>query len=123
MKDASKIVPNKGKGPVTVTGRISLGIDLAAIAKAVNAAKTPHRKQSPPGATLVLFAKLDAKSAAAITKALAAVKGIDAKGSKADIKKGEISVKITGTGKNKVTVSGILTAMKDAGVEASLTKS
>ena len=120
MEKSSKIVPNKGKGPVTVTGIVASDADLGATAKAVNGAKTPHRSQSPPGFALVVYAKLDKKSAEAATKALGKVKGVDAKGSKADAKKGQVSVKIAG--KEKVTITDVLGALKDAGIKGSLTK-
>ena len=48
------------------------------------------------------------------------VDGVDVKNSKADTKKGHISVKIAG--KEKVTVANVLAALKDVGIEASLTK-
>jgi len=120
VEESSKIVPNKGEGPVTVTGILAKKADLAETVKAVNGAKTPHKSQSPPGLALVLFAELDNESADAATKVLGKVKGVDAKGSKADAKKGEISVRIAG--KEKVTVADVLTALKDAGVNASLAK-
>ena len=120
MEKSSNIVPNGGKGPVTVTGIIAVDADLGATGKAINGANTPHKSQAPPGLALVVFAELDEKSAEAATKALGKVKGVDAKQSKADAKKGQISVSIAG--KEKVTVAGILAALKDAGVKASLTK-
>ncbi len=120
MEKSSKIVPNEGKGPVTLTGIIAVDADLGATGKAINGANTPHKSQAPPGLALVVFAKLDKKSAEAATKALGKVKGVDSKQSKADAKKGQISVSIAG--KEKVTVAGILAALKDAGVKASLTE-
>ncbi len=103
-----------------VTGTLAKNADLGAIAKVVNGTTTPHRAKSAPGLALVLFAKLDKKSAEASTKALGKVKGVDAKKSKADAKKGHISVKIAG--KEKVTVANVLAALKDVGIKASLTK-
>ncbi len=103
-----------------MTGTIAAGADLGAAAKIVNGAMTPHRSQSPPGFALVVFAKLDEKGADVATKALGNVKGVDAGASKADAKKNQISVKIAGT--DKVTIADILTALKDAGVNASLAK-
>ncbi len=95
---------------------------MAAIAKAVNAAKTPHKDKSAPGLALVVFAKgLDKETAQAARKALRGVKGVDGKGSRANAKTGAISAKITG--KEKVTVANILAALKEAGIEASATNS
>ncbi len=95
---------------------------MAAIAKAVNAAKTPHKDKSAPGLALVVFAKdLDKETAKAARKALGGVKGVDGKGSRVNAKAGAISAKITG--KEKVTVANILAALKEAGIEASATRS
>ena len=93
---------------------------MAAIGKAVNAAKTPHLEKSPPGVALVLFAKLDKESARAARKALRKVKGVDGKKSRANAKAGVILARISG--KEKVTVANILAALKEAGIKASLTK-
>ena len=108
-----------------IVGQIEADADLVKIATAVNRAKTPHGKQSPPGLALVLFAKLDKDSAEAALKALARVKGVDGKGSKADVKKGQISVKLQGVDGSdgaKLKISDILAALKKAGIEASSEK-
>ena len=108
-----------------VVGEIKAEADLIKMATAVNRAKTPHAKQSPPGVALVVFAKLDKASAAAALKTLATVKGVDSKGSKAHVKKGQISVKlkgVDGSGGAKLKIADILTALKKAGIEASISK-
>ena len=125
MKNAGKITPNKGKGPVQIVGELPEDANLAVAAKAVNAAKTPHKDQCPTGLSLALFAKLDKASAADALKALATVKGVDSKGSKADVKKGQISVKLKGvdsSGGAKLKIADILAALKKAGIEASISK-
>lgn len=122
MKKPGKIDPSKSKKgtrPVQIAGEIAADADLGAIAKAVNAAPTPHKKESPPGLALVLFSELDRKSAKAARMALGSVKGVDGKASRANAKRGVIIAKITG--KDKVTVSNILAALKEAGIEASVT--
>ena len=86
----------------------------------MNAAKTPHREKTPPGLALVLFAKLDKESSKAARKALRKVKGVDGKGTSANAKTGVISAKITG--KEKVTVANIVAALKEAGIEARVTR-
>lgn len=121
MKKASKITPNKGEGPVRVEGEIEEEADLSETAEAVNAANTPHKGEHAPGLSLVLFAELDKDSSAKALEALAEVEGVDAEASSTDDEKGEISAKIKG-GDDKVTVDGILEALKDAGIEASTTK-
>ncbi len=103
-----------------MTGEIISDADLAVIAKAINSAETPHRDQSPPGLSLVLFAKLDKESAVAARKALAKVKGVSRKETRANVKKGQISVKISGEA--KISTATILTALKDAGIEASISQ-
>ncbi len=123
VKKAGKIDPKKSKEgtrPVRIVGEIAADADLGAIGKAVNAAKTPHKGKSAPGVALVLFAKLNKESAGAARKALRNVKGVDGKSSRANAKAGVISAKISG--KEKVTVANILAALKEAGIEASLTR-
>ncbi len=99
---------------------------MGAIAKAVNAASTPHKDKTPPGLALVLFPKnkLDKETATAARKALGKVKGLakgkGGKGSTVNVKQNYISARISGT--EKVTTAIILAALKEAGVEASLTK-
>ena len=108
-----------------VAGQIEADADLIAIATAVNRAKTPHGKKSPPGLSLVVFAELDKKSANVAVIALAAVKGVNSKGTTANVKKGQISIKLLGldgSGGAKLKISDILTALKKAGIEASLSK-
>jgi hypothetical protein len=46
--------------------------------------------------------------------------GVDAKETKADAQKGEITVRIKGS--DKVTTTMLLDSLKDAGIEAKLTK-
>ena len=70
VEKSSKMVPNKGKGTVTVTGMPAKMAHLAATAKPVDGAKTPGKSQSPLGLALVLFAKLDNESADVVTKVL-----------------------------------------------------
>ncbi len=123
MKNATRIDPtksDKGKKPVRVVGELTKDADLAAVAKAVNAANTPHKDQSPPGLTLVLFAKLDDESAKTARSAIRKVKGVAGKGSGASSKTGAIRVRIAG--EEKVTITNLLAALKEAGIEASLTK-
>lgn len=120
VENASKLKPNGGKVAATVTGTISEGHNLAVTAKAVNGANTPHKSKAAPRMALVVFAELDAKSAEAATAALAKVAGVDAEGSNADATAGAIHVGIAGT--DAVTVADILSALKGAGVAASISK-
>ena len=79
-----------------VVGQIETDVDLVTLATAVNRAKTPHGKKSPPGLALVVLAELDKESAAAALKALAKVKGVDSKGTKANVKKGSDQHQVAG---------------------------
>lgn len=120
-----QIKPNAGKGPVRVQGKVAAKADLTDLATKVNDANTPHKGQSPPGLGVVLYADLDKASARKAKRALKKVKGVDAKNSKANAKKGEISVKLSGARKDKkpkVTVADIVTALKKAGIDASATE-
>ncbi len=108
-----------------VVGQIEADADLIKLATAVNKAKTPHGKKSPPGLALVVLAELDKESAAAALKALAKVKGVNRKGTTANVKKGQISIKLQGLDGSsgaKLKISDILTALKKAGIKCSLTK-
>jgi len=83
--------------------------------------KKPH--PDPAGLSVVLFAKLDKDSAKKAEEAVGKVKGVDKKGTKVDDKKGEISVKIAGGEKaEKVTLTGLVSALKEAGVAATSSK-
>jgi hypothetical protein len=112
VKNASKITPNKGEGPVRVEGELAEEANLAETAEAVNEAQTPHKGEHAPGLSLVLYAELDTESSAKALEALAEIEGVDAEASTTDEEEGEISAKI----------KGILEALKNAGIEASTTK-
>ena len=79
----------------------------------------------------MVFSKLDETALSAALKSLAPVKGVDSKNSKADAKKGEISVKLSGKDDDddddddddaKLSLADILTALEKAGIVASLSK-
>ncbi len=121
MKTEDKIAPNQGKGASRIVATADEKTDLGAAADKVNKADTPHKAKAAPGLAVVVFAeRLDKESAEKAEKALAKVKGVDAKGSKVDREKGEISVKLNGD--HKVTIAEITGALKDAGIEAKTTK-
>ncbi len=117
VKNLSKIPPNKGRGHVIVAGDVADG-ELGKLAAAVNQALTPHRDQVKPSVSLELFVKLDKALAAAAFKALAAVDGVDAKSSRADLQRGVLAVRLAG-GKS-VSVAGITSALRQAGLSASV---
>ncbi len=96
-------------------GSIPADLDLGALSKKVAEADTPHRSMFAPGLAVVLFARLDETTAKKAEEALGKVKGV-AKGTMADVKRGEISVQLTGD--EKVTLDDLLRSLKDAGIEA-----
>ena len=116
VQDATKVPANRGRGYVIVLGEIASNFDLSGLAKAVNEADTPHKKQSKPGVALELFAALDEESSAKALTALADVPGVNGKQSSANAETGAISVKLSG--QETVTVSGIIDALKKVGVQA-----
>jgi hypothetical protein len=109
----------KGK-PAEVMTSVEPTSDLSAFAKAVAAVDTPDRATAPPTLSLVLFAPLTTDSAKLAMDKLAAVAGVDAKNSKADLEKGEIWVRISGEA--KVTPADISAAIQSAGVTMEFTK-
>ncbi len=96
-----RVKPNQGK-PQRIVGKFAKDADLGALARAVNGASTPHGSESPPALSLVLSGKkLDKDKSKEVVKALGKIKGVDAKGSRVNAKKGEILVKLTGVAKNE----------------------
>jgi hypothetical protein len=90
--------------------------DLGAASAKVFDAPTPHKSKVAPGIVIVLFADLDKDSAKTAEKTLEKVKGVDAKATKADADKDEISVVLTG--KEKVKVADLLDPLKKEGISA-----
>ena len=111
-----------------VQGEIEADADLIKLGTAVNEAKTPHAKQTPPGVALLVFGKLDETSSSVALESLAPVKGVDSKSSKADAKEGQISVKLSGKNDDDddddatLSIADILTALEKAGILVSLSK-
>lgn len=118
VANATKIPANRGRGYVIVLGEIDPAFDLGALAKVVNAADTPHKKQAKPGVALELFASLDDESAEKVRTTLASVKGVDAKLSQVDAETGTISVRLAGS--EKVTVAGVIGALKKSAIDAKI---
>lgn len=120
FKVAGSLTPNKD-GPVQVVATSKEGSDLAACATKVKDAQTPHRAQSPPSLSVVVFSKLDEKTSQEALTACRKIKGVDGAACKADAKTGQIQLKIAGD--QKVTTEEITKALSDAGIQAQLTKS
>ena len=94
--------PTKNEPVAIVDIDLSKG-DVGDLAKAANAAKTPHRVKGPPEATLVLagkdFKRGDVKK---VQDALKDVKGVNSSASRIDFKAKEIHVKLANKGGAKL---------------------
>jgi hypothetical protein len=121
IDDPEKLNPTMSATPARTVAEGDKDVDLGKVADKVNKAETPHRdKGHPPALSVVLFAKLDKDSAKKAEEAAGKIKGIDAKETKANAEKGEVSVRIKGS--DKVTTDDLIKALKDVGIEAKLTK-
>jgi hypothetical protein len=118
VRNASKVAANRGRGYVIVLGEIDGDLDLGDLAARIDGADTPHKAQSKPGVALELFAPLDDASAKTALATLAKVKGVAAKGSKADIGSGTLSVKLAAG--QPATVDSIVAALKAAGIDTNV---
>jgi len=115
LKPTGTIKPDS-TGPSRILATCPTECDLGAVAAKVSQADTPHREKVPPSLSLILFTKLDEKSASTALATCRKIEGVDGTACQVDSKTGEIQLKISG--KEKVTVAQILTAFKDAGIEA-----
>lgn len=104
-----------GRGHVIIEGQLSHTANLSSFASTINAADTPHKGQVKPGLMLEVFCKIDKKSAKTALDALGKVKGVDVKGSITNLNLGTLGVRLSG--KDKVSVTDILAALKTAGVQ------
>jgi hypothetical protein len=121
LKVEGGLAPGKDKKePSRIVATADEGVDLGAAAAKVQKKEKPH--PAPPGGlSLVLFATLDKDSAKKAVDAVSKLKGVDKTETKADEKKGEIVVRISGG--EKLTANTLLDALKkDAGVTASVAK-
>jgi hypothetical protein len=115
LKVTGSITPNTS-GPTEVRATCPQNCDLGDAAAKVNKAATPHRDRVPPSLALVIFANLDDQSAKSAMTACQKISGVSGKDCQASAEADEIQIRISGD--RKVTVEQILTAMKDAGVNA-----
>lgn len=107
--------------PCRITASIDPQTDLGAIGLAVMSTNTPDNVAAPPSLDLVLFGKFDAATAKKATQALAKMKGVDATGTNADLKTGELNIRVRGGA--KVTADQIHRALQSAGVGTQFTRS
>ena len=126
---STKVVqkPQKGEGKEALTVAVVeltdvKKADLGDLANAIANCDTPHKSRVAPAAALVLFGKdLKKNIASDVSKALAKVKGVDAKGVKSDEKKGQVTIPLKRTNKKKdqAKLKDILAALNDMGLKLS----
>lgn len=109
----------KGKPYRTMT-EVGKSQDLAKLGKSIAAANTPQKMTSSPALDVVIFAPLTKENAQQAMTRLEQLKGVDAKHSTADIKNGELNVRVTGT--NRVSADDIYNAVHSAGIAAHFSK-
>jgi uncharacterized protein (UPF0371 family) len=80
----------------------------------------PDKTQNTPALDVLIFAPLTKESAQQAMTRLEQLKGVDAKHSTADIKNGELNVRVTGT--NRVSAEDIYNAVHSAGIAGHFTK-
>jgi hypothetical protein len=110
----------KGNKPLKLMAQVDKTTDLSPLSKAVASAEAPRQGQSPPALELVIFAPLTKEIAPQAMAQLEKVKGIDVGHSKADVKNGELHVRITGD--QPVTAEQISNAVQSAGIAGHFAK-
>ena len=104
----------KGGKPLRVEAQIDTTTDLSPWSKAVASAAIIKRGQTTPAVELVYFAPLTKQNQTQVLAQLEKIKGVDARNSTIDGKKGAVRVRISGT--DHVTAEDISNAVKSAGV-------
>ena len=103
-----KVIEKPSKKLLSTTSLTILDIDwgkaeLGDLAKAIADTETTHRAKEAPFSFLILDApSLTRVNVGKLEEALKGVRGIDAKGSKTDLKKKEIHLKLDGRGGAKI---------------------
>jgi hypothetical protein len=111
----AKVEANKRGGkPLKLVAQVDNATDLGPWSKAVSAVAPKKRGQAAAALDLVIFAPITKDNQAQVLSSLEKVKGVDAKHSSADLKKGLLHVRISGA--DHVTADDISKAVKDAGV-------
>jgi len=110
----------KGGKPLKVVAAIDKTTDLSPWAKAVNSSTPNKSGQVSPALELVVYAPLKKENATQTLAQLEKVKGVDAKHSTIDVKKGAARVRISGT--DRVTAEDIAKAIEAAGLSPQLAR-
>jgi hypothetical protein len=111
----AKVKEGKKSGKsLRVMAAVDTTTDLSPLAKAVNSAVPAKASQTPASLDLVFYASLTKESAAKAMEGLEKLKGVDAKGSSLDAKRGMVTVRINGS--DHVTAEEIGKAVTGAGL-------
>ena len=117
----AKIHENKkGDKPLKVVAAVDKTTDLGPYGKAVMTAVPTKPGQMPPALEVMIYAPLTKDNAPQAMAELEKVKGVDAKHSTMDVKKGSLRVRISGA--EHVTAEEIMKAVEAAGVVPKLAK-
>lgn len=118
---AAKIHENKKGGKaLKVMAAVDKSTDLGPLGKAVMTAVPTKPGQLPPALELMIFAPLTKENSHQAMAQLEKVKGVDAKHSTMDVKKGSLRVRISGA--EHVTAEEIMKAVETAGVVPKLAR-
>ena len=110
----------KGK-PMRLIAEVERGADLSPWIKAVAAVGPKKAGEPAPSLLLVVYAQINKESGTQALAHLDKLKGVDAKHSMADVRMGEIRVRLTGN--DLVTPDDISGAIQDAGLVGQFIKS
>lgn len=115
----AKVHEDKGKGkPMHMTAEVDRAADLSPWIKALDG--TAAKGKSAPTLALVVFAPISKETGTQALAHLDKVKGVDAKNSSADVKMGELHVRLTGN--DHVTTDQISGAVQEAGIVGHFSK-
>jgi hypothetical protein len=115
----AKVHEDKGKGKAMhLTAEVDRGGDLSPWIKAIDT--TAAKGKPAPTLALLVFAPINRESGTQALAHLDKVKGVDAKHSTADVKMGELRVRLTGN--DHVTPDEISGAVQEAGIVGHFTK-
>jgi hypothetical protein len=119
---SAKIRENKkgGDKPLKVMAAVDKATDLGPFGKAVMTAVPTKPGQVPPALEVLIYAPLTKETSQQAMAQLEKVKGVDAKHSTMDVKKGSLRVRISGA--EHVTAEEILKAVEAGGVVPKLAK-
>lgn len=108
----------KDKG-MHLTADVERSADLSPLSKAVSESGGTTKGEAAPKLQLVVYARINKESGTQAIAELEKLKGIDAKHSTADVKKGELHLQLTG---EPVTAEEISSTIQSAGVVGQFTK-